>query len=113
MRAGAVLPALGAASIIFVVWFTWQACVGNDAGSGQSRRQSMIEAWVNIAIGMTINLCANFVLLPLVGATMTISNNLWLGCIYTAVSMLRQYTIRRWFNKGIHKLAVRVAGQGP
>lgn len=91
---------LGAASIAFVVWFTYRAYTGPDAGVGQSRRASIIEAWTNIAIGFSINYAANLVLLPMMteGGHLSLMDNLWGGWVYTAISIARQYTIRRVFN---------------
>ena len=106
-----LITALGMLALLFVAWFTARAYRTEDpAGTGQSRRQSIIEAWVNIAIGFTINYFANLVLLPLVGAHLTATNNFWLGWTYTAVSIIRQYAIRRWFNDRIHNAAKRMAG---
>lgn len=53
---------------------------------------------MNIVIGFSINYSANLLLLPLVGAHLTAANNFWLGWTYTAVSIMRQYVVRRWFN---------------
>lgn len=103
------LKFLGCVSIVGVIWFTWHACYMLPSGPGQSRRQAVIEAWTNIVIGFSINYVVNIFLLPLVGAQITMANNLWLGCIYTAISMLRQYAIRRWFNNSIHTFAAQVA----
>ena len=110
MTPDGILHVLGCASIVVVVGFTWHAYTG-DSGLGQSRRQSIIEAWVNIAIGLVVNLTANMFLLPLVGAKLTLAGNLWLGCTFTAVSIVRQYAIRRWFNNAIHTFAARAAGR--
>lgn len=105
------LPLLGTLSALFVAGFTWHAYRGPDTGAGQSRSQSIIEAWVNIVIGFSINFVANFFILPLVGAHITVANNLWLGCIFTAISVLRQYVIRRWFNRSAHGFAVWLAAR--
>jgi hypothetical protein len=94
-----IITALGIASAVFVAWFTWHAYSSADDGKGaQSKRASIIEAWTNIVIGFSINYAANLVLLPMVGAQLTAANNFWLGWAYTAVSIIRQYAIRRWFN---------------
>lgn len=67
----------------------------------QTRRRSWKEAWSNIFIGYTINFVANIIILPVFGFTsLTVEKNLALGVIYTGISLLRQYCIRRWFNKG-------------
>jgi hypothetical protein len=95
-----LIAALGALSMLFVVAFTWQACAGPESGHGQSRRESMIEAWTNIAIGFSLNWTANLFLLPMMteGGHLTLVNNWWGGWVFTAISMLRQFVIRRWFN---------------
>lgn len=94
-----LITALGILSAAFVAWFTYRAYSSADDGSGpQSKRASIIEAWTNIVIGFSINYAANLLLLPLVGAELTAANNFWLGWTYTAVSVLRQYAVRRWFN---------------
>jgi hypothetical protein len=96
------------ASALFVALFTYRAYSGKEDGKGaQSRRESIIEAWTNIVIGFSINYTANLILLPMVGAQLTAANNFWLGWTYTAVSILRQYAIRRWFNT--HSFAATLA----
>ena len=92
-----VLTALGIASLVFVVLFTARS-YGRNTGHGQTPRGAILEAWFNIVVGFSINYAANLLILPLVGATLTASSNFWLGCVFTAVSMIRQFAIRRWFN---------------
>lgn len=92
-----LLTALGLASFVFVVIFTARA-YRNNTGHGQTPRGAILEAWTNIGIGFAVNFAANFLLLPLVGASFTAAENFWLGWIYTAISLLRQYAIRRWHN---------------
>jgi hypothetical protein len=93
------LTALGLASLLFVVGFTWHACMSSNQGAGQTRKQSMIEAWTNIVIGFSVNYVANYLFLPLVGASFTMAENFWIGWLYTAVSIIRQYVIRRFYNR--------------
>ena len=75
----------------------------------QSKIGSLIEALVNIAIGFSINFLASMLILPLFGYHITLATNLQLGVIYTGISIARQYVIRRWFNKRIHRFAEKVA----
>jgi hypothetical protein len=96
------LNALGTASFVFVVLFTWHAATRNHT-HGQSPRSAITEAWVNIAAGFSVNFAANVWLLPLVGAVFTSGKNFALGWIYTAISIVRQYVIRRWFNHRLHR----------
>lgn len=104
-----LLNLLGLASFCFVAVFTAAAYRDDCQANGQSRRQAIIEAWANILIGFGVNYVINLLLLPLVGAELSAGSNFALGWIYTAVSMLRQYTIRRWFNARIHALAKKLA----
>lgn len=106
------LSLLGFTSMLFVVWFTWHEAMKKDAGVGQSKRASLVEAWTNIVIGFSINFVANLWLIPLMtGVALPHSANFWGGWIYTTISILRQYTIRRWFNQRIHLFATKVAGE--
>ncbi len=100
---------LGAMSMVFVAWFTVRA-VRAAPGGGQSPRSAITEAWLNLAVGFSINFFANMVLLPLVGANITPSQNFWLGWVYTSISIVRQYAIRRWFNSMLHTAALRLSG---
>lgn len=105
-----LLYILGAASAAFVAAFTWCAYADDDrSDGGQSRRQSIIEAWANIIIGFSINFGMNLLLFPLVGIRPSLLQNFYLGWIYTAVSIVRQYALRRWFNDRIHSFAATAA----
>ena len=79
----------------------------------QSRLGSFIEAWINVLIGLTINLIANFIIMPLFGFHITLTDNLAMGAIYTVISVVRSYCIRRWFNAKIRQAAVIIAGDKP
>lgn len=65
----------------------------------QTRLGSFIEAWANIAVGFGVNWTCNMVFLPMFGfSTLTAATAFWIGCVFTAVSLVRQYILRRWFN---------------
>lgn len=106
MTPTAILNTLGWISMAFTVWFTWWVCTGPESSTRQTRRESIIESWVNIIIGFSINFVANLFLLPLVEARLTPGSNFMLGWIYTAISMMRSYAIRRFFNDKIHQIVV-------
>lgn len=74
----------------------------------QTRLGSFIEAWVNVAIGFSINFCANLLILPLVGFHISVGQNLFLGVVYTLISVARSYAVRRWFNARISRAVARV-----
>jgi hypothetical protein len=71
--------------------------------AGMTGRQtiwgSIVEAKANIAIGFTINYFANLLILPLFGfESLTPAKNLAIGVLYTVISILRQFVLRRFFN---------------
>ena len=65
----------------------------------QSKKGSLIEALVNIAIGYSINIVAQMVILPMFDLHTTLADNLGIGAMFTGISLVRTYVIRRWFNK--------------
>jgi hypothetical protein len=65
---------------------------------GQTRRGSLVEAGANIAVGFWVNYLANLCIFPLFGMHISLSHNLLLGAIYTCISLIRSYVLRRWFN---------------
>jgi hypothetical protein len=75
----------------------------------QTRLGSFIEALFNVAIGFTINFVANMLILPLIDFHITPGQNLFLGVLYTVISVCRSYVIRRWFNQRLHATAQRLA----
>ena len=63
----------------------------------QSKRNSLIEACTNTAIGYLINLAAQMLIFPLFGIKASIGQNIGIGLSFTGISVARQYIIRRWF----------------
>ena len=64
----------------------------------QSKFGSFVESWANILVGFTINYYANMAILPLFGFNVTSADAIGMGLIFTAISLVRSYVIRRWFN---------------
>lgn len=75
----------------------------------QSRVESLIESLVNILIGYFVALASQLVVFPLVGIHIPLSTNICIGAWFTAISLVRSYMIRRWFNAGIHKTVAAIA----
>ncbi len=65
----------------------------------QSRRHSLIEANVNVLIGFTINLIANLIILPAFGYMVSIGDAFGIGLVFTVISVVRSYFVRRLFNR--------------
>jgi hypothetical protein len=64
----------------------------------QTKMGSFIEAWANIAVGFGINFVANMLILPHFGFAITASKAFWIGVVFTVISLVRSYVLRRWFN---------------
>lgn len=77
----------------------------------QTRLGSFIEAVINVAIGFGINFGANLLILPLIGFQITVGQNLFIGVLYTLISVARSYIVRRWFNAKLQAAAQRMAGR--
>lgn len=64
----------------------------------QTKLGSFVESWANIAVGFTINYFANLIVLPLFGMNVTPIDAFGIGVIFTVISLVRSYVLRRWFN---------------
>ena len=65
---------------------------------GQSRKHSALESMLNILIGVGIAFVSNMLILPYFGFHISVEQNIALTIIYTFISFLRSYFIRRLFN---------------
>lgn len=77
----------------------------------QTRLGSLIEVSINILIGFTINWFANILVLPMFGFHVTGGQAFGIGVIFTVISVVRSYVIRRWFNAMLHRAALRLAAE--
>ena len=64
----------------------------------QSKKQSLIESLTSTTIGIIIGIVLNLTVLPIFGYPVSVSDSLWISIIFTIVSIIRSYIIRRWFN---------------
>jgi hypothetical protein len=64
----------------------------------QTKTGSFVEAWANIFVGFSINFVANMLILPLFGFKVTAGGAFEIGLIFTVISLVRSYVLRRWFN---------------
>lgn len=65
----------------------------------QTKAGSVVESLANIVVGFGVNFCANMLILPLFGfQNLTLGKNFVIGMLYTVVSLVRSYVLRRWFN---------------
>lgn len=64
----------------------------------QSRWMSLLEAATNIVVGYCLAVLTQLVVFPLFGLRATFSENLLIGGVFTLISLVRSYLLRRLFN---------------
>ena len=65
----------------------------------QSRKASLAEAITNVVVGYWIAVAVQSVVFPLLGIRVSFSENLFIGAVFTAVSIARSYALRRIFER--------------
>lgn len=66
--------------------------------SGQARVMSAAESVANVAVGYFVALAAQLSVFPLFGLHPKLRDNVAIGAVFTAVSLVRSYTLSRIFN---------------
>ncbi len=66
---------------------------------GQSRAWSAAEAVGNVLVGYGIAVLTQVVVFPWFGVHLPLASHTAIGAIFTVVSLLRSYTLRRIFNR--------------
>jgi hypothetical protein len=64
----------------------------------QKKSHSLIESFINVLVGYGITLAAQLVIFPRFGIHISMSDNLMIGALFTVVSIVRSYALRRLFN---------------
>jgi len=65
----------------------------------QSRRLSLVEAITNVAVGYVLAVLTQIVVFPWFGIHPSLGENLAIGSIFTGISLLRSYALRRLFER--------------
>jgi hypothetical protein len=73
----------------------------------QTRKASLAESLMNVAIGYGIALASQIVVFPWFGINIPLSSNIAIGLIFTVVSIGRSFALRRLFE------SLRVRGMLP
>lgn len=63
----------------------------------QSRWMSLLEAVTNVLVGYGVAVATQWAVFPLFGLHATLQENLLIGLVFTAVSLVRSYLLRRAF----------------
>lgn len=75
----------------------------------QSRLMSLVESLANVLVGYGVAVATQMLVFPLFGIAVSITENILIGLIFTAVSIVRSYALRRSFEA----LRVRQKGHLP
>lgn len=65
----------------------------------QTRTWSALETIASTAIGLAVSIAASLVVYPLHGHSFTLAQNASIAAIFTVVSIIRGYFVRRLFNR--------------
>lgn len=65
----------------------------------QSRAHSALEAVANVAVGYGVAVATQAAVFPLFGLHASAGQHLAIGAIFTVVSLVRSYALRRLFNR--------------
>ena len=63
----------------------------------QSRLMSLIEATTNVIVGYGVAVVTQILIFPIFGLQTTLGQNLAMGGVFTIVSLLRSFALRRLF----------------
>ena len=66
---------------------------------GQKKSHSFAEALFNTVFGFGISMVDNLIVLPMFGIKISLSNAFNIGAIFTLISIVRSYVLRRVFNR--------------
>ncbi|EKF09290.1 hypothetical protein TH8_08810 [Thalassospira profundimaris] len=58
---------------------------------------SLVEALANVGIGYGVAVATQIAVFPLFGLTVSLSDNLAIGAVFTCISIIRSYAVRRLF----------------
>lgn len=65
----------------------------------QSRRHSLFEAVANVAIGYAVAVATQALVFPLFGLSASAADHLSIAAVFTVVSIVRSYVLRRVFTR--------------
>lgn len=65
----------------------------------QSRIGSFVEAWANVGIGFGVAWLSNLIVLPLFGLRVGAGKSFCIAIVFTGISLIRSYLVRRFFNR--------------
>jgi len=67
----------------------------------QKKKHSFIESIINVLIGYFIAVLSQIIIFPFFGIDIPLEDNFIIGGYFTLISIIRSYTVRRFFTKNI------------
>lgn len=64
----------------------------------QSRWMSLVESASNIVVGYCLAVLTQVLVFPLFGLSVSLGENLGIGAVFTVISLIRSFALRRIFN---------------
>ncbi len=65
----------------------------------QSRLGSFVESVANVAVGYWVAVGAQMAIFPMFGVNLPLHQNMAIGALFTVVSLIRSYCLRRLFRR--------------
>ncbi len=65
----------------------------------QTKKQSLIESLTNVTVGFFITIISLHIIFPILGIENNLGKNIILTVYLTFLSILRNYFLRRYFNR--------------
>jgi len=67
----------------------------------QTKKRSLIESLTNVAVGCGVALGSQYLVFPLFGIeSISFEKHIGITLVFTVISIIRSYVLRRWFTKG-------------
>lgn len=63
----------------------------------QTKKHSLIESIVNVTVGYSVAVGSQIVIFPIFNVHIPLADNMLIGVWFTAISIVRSYTLRRCF----------------
>jgi hypothetical protein len=71
--------------------------------NAQSRAMSFVEALINVVAGYCVALGTQLFLFPVLGVRLSTAENAFIAGVFTIVSIVRSYCLRRLFERVSHR----------
>ena len=82
----------------------------NSEHVGQSKIESLIESIINTSLGFLVALITQILIYPVFDIEVSFGDQTLLALIFTSVSLVRGYIVRRYFNTYFKHTVIYLSG---